>query len=390
MRRLMKSVFSIQLSINQFTSVILALTTLLLIAALILPSGCAKQEKEIKVGAILPLTGDSAIYGEIAQNSFELAAEEINSKGGISGYKISILYEDSQAKPELAVSSANKLITADKVFVIVGAMASTEVNAIAPILNDKKVVLVSPSATDHDITDAGDYIFRTIVSDIYDGTAMARFAYNEKGIKSSGVFYITEAGPQGVAEAFIDEFQKLGGAILNAEQCNRGDKDFRTQISKIHEKKPEAIYFALYPRETELFIKQTKEMGIKEILLSHQLVDDPEVLSKVGKAADGIIFTTPKLTAETGDEVVKSFYKNYKEKYGKEPQNFASNAYDAIMLIAKAMEKYGFNAEAVKRGLYEVKNYHGASGVFSVNENGDVEQKMLIMIIKDGKVQLYK
>jgi len=352
--------------------------------------GCGKKEKEIKIGAVLPLTGDAAVYGEIVKNSMDLASEKINSKRGIKGHKLIILYEDSQAKPELAVNSANKLTTVNKVSVIIGAMSSSEVLAIAPILNEKKVILISPAATSHEITNAGDYIFRTIVSDIYDGTAMARFAYKSRGIKSAGVFYITETGPQGVAQAFIKEFKKLGGKILDEEKCNRGDKDFRSQISKIDEKKPDVIYFALFPRETELFVKQIREMGIKENLLTHQLMDDPEILSKLGKAADGIIFTTPKLTPETGDEIVKNFYKNYRDKYGKDPQNFASNAYDAVMLVAKAMEKYGFTSDAVKKGLYEVKDYHGASGIFSIDENGDVEQKMLIMVIKDGKTRLYE
>jgi len=360
------------------------------LAIVLIVTHTEKDPMEIKIGAILPLTGDTAVYGEIVKNSMDLASEKINSKISIKGHKLIILYEDSQAKPTLAVNTANKLITVNKVPVIIGAMSSSEVLAIAPILNEKKAVLISPAATSHEITNAGDYIFRTIVSDIYDGTAMARFAYKTRGIKSAGVFYITETGPQGVAQAFIKEFKKLGGKILDEEKCNRGDKDFRSQTSKIDEKKPDAIYFALFPRETELFVKQIREMGIKENLLTHQLMDDPEILSKLGKAADGIIFTTPKLTPEIGDETVKNFYENYRCKYGKDPQNFASNAYDAVMLVAKAMEKYGFTADAIKKGLYEVKNYHGASGVFSIDKNGDVEQKMVIMLIKDGKTRLYE
>ncbi len=347
--------------------------------------GCAKKEKEIKIGAILPLTGDAALYGEICKTGMDLAVEEINSKGGLKGSKISIVYEDSQADPKLAVGATNKLITVDKVNAIVGAMGSSEVMAIAPILNEKRVVLISPAATSHEITQAGDYIFRTIVSDVYDGIAMARFAYHNKGIKTVGVFYMTEVGPQGVAEAFIDEFKKLGGTILNVEKCSRGEKDFRTPISRIDKKNPDAIYFALYPRESELFVRQIRELGVNRFLMTHQLIDDPEVLDKLGKAADGIIFTTPKLTPETGGIGVKLFYEKYRKKYEKEPQQFASNSYDAVMLLTNAMETYGFDSESIKTGLYEVKDYKGASGLLSIDENGDVQQKMLIMQIKDTK-----
>jgi branched-chain amino acid transport system substrate-binding protein len=360
------------------------------LAIVLIVTQTKKEPKEIRIGAILPLTGDVAMYGEVVKNAMDLAVVELNEEGGIKGKNLIITYEDSQAKPELATNAAKKLITLNNVPVIIGAMSSSEVLAIAPILNEKKVVLVSPAATSHDITKEGGYIFRTIVSDIYDGTAMARFAYNEKNIRTAGVFFITEAGPQGVAEAFIDEFKKLGGEIVEIEECHRGDTDFRTQLAKIHAKKPNAIYFALYPRETELFVRQVREMGLIEMLLTHQLMDDPEILAKLGNAADNIIFTTPKLTPETGDEAVKDFYKNYREKYGKDPQNFAPNAFDAVMLVAKAMEKYGFTSDAVRKALYEVKNYHGATGIFSIDKNGDVEQEMLIMVIREGKLQPYE
>ena len=125
---------------------------------------CAREEKEVKIGAILPLTGDAALYGEICKSAADLAVEDINAKGGIRGRQLAIIHEDSQADPKLAVSAANKLISVDKVSAIMGAMGSSEVLALAPILNEKKVVLVSPAATSHKISDSGDYIFRTIVS----------------------------------------------------------------------------------------------------------------------------------------------------------------------------------------------------------------------------------
>lgn len=370
--------------------IIIGVVVVVTLAVVLFVTQTKKQTNEIRIGAILPLTGDAALYGEISKSAIDLAVEEINSKGGVQGHKISIIYEDSQAKPELAVNAVNKLITVDKVNVIIGPMGSSEVMAIAPILNKKKVVSISPAATSHEITDAGDYIFRTIVSDVYDGTAMARFAYQDKGIKKVGVFYMTEAGPQGVAEAFINEFKKLGGYIQIVEKCSRGEKDFRTPISRIDKKNPDAIYFALYPIETELFIRQIRELGINRFLMTHQLIDDPQVLGKLGKAADGIVFTTPKLTPETGGLGVKLFYEKYRDKYGKEPQQFAPNSYDAVMLIVNAMEKYGFDSEGTKKGLYEVKNYEGASGILSMDQDGDVDQKMLIMVIENGKPVLYR
>ena len=372
---------------RRFTGIILAIV---LLAIMVLASGCAKEEKEIEIGAILPLTGDAALYGDTCKSAADLAIEDINLQGGIKGRQLAIIYEDSQADPKLAVSAANKLISVDKVNAIMGAMGSSEVLALAPILNEKKIVLVSPAATSHKISDSGDYIFRTIVSDVYDGTAMAKFAYQDKGVRSVGVFHVTEAGPQGVAEAFVNEFKRLGGGILNVEKSARGENDFRTAISRINQQNPDAIYFALYPRETELFVRQVKELGVDRFLMTHQLIDDPEILGRLGDATNGIVFTSPKLMPEVGGSGVKSFHDKYMSKYGKEPQQFASNSYDAVILIAQAIGKYGLDSDSIKKGLYEVHNYDGASGMLRFDQNGDVHQKMLIMVVQNGKSLIYK
>lgn len=349
-----------------------------------------KRSQRKKIGAILPLTGDGALYGQMVKKAIDLAIEETNIKGGIKGNKLLMIYEDSQLRPDLAINAAIKLMTIDRVNVIIGPLASNEFIPIIPIAQKNKVVIISPSATSHDITQMGSYKFRTIVSDIFDGTAMALFAFKEMGFKKVGVFYIDEAGPKGVSVAFMEEFKKLGGQILSEEKGSRDGTDFRTQITKIKDKDPDAVYFAGYAKETVIFLKQVKELGLKKQLMTHQLIDDPDVIKRVGKAADGVIFTTPKLTPETGGKAVNEFFKKFHDKYGEEPQNFAPNAYDAIMLVVKAMEKYGLSSEDVKKGVLETKDYQGASGKITIDKNGDVIQPMKIMVIRDGNIMPYK
>lgn len=376
--------------INFKSSSFMKTNSFFLVLVILFSFGCGKEEKkEIRLGAILPLTGDAALYGTTAKNAIDLARDEINSAGGIHGEPLGIIYEDSQAKADLAINAMNKLVNINHVPAIIGPMSSSEVMALAPIANSKKVVLISPAATSHEVTNAGDYVFRTIVSDIFDGTAMARFI-SECGISNVAVIYALEAGPEGVAKAFIKEFQKLGGNIALTDVSQRGDRDFRTQIIKLNGKEIKAVYFALYPNETEIFVRQYRELGIGKPLFTHQLIDDPDILRKLGKGADGIIFTSPKLTIETGGTIVNNFYNDFTKKYGKEPQNFASNAYDATKLLAHAIQKFGEKPENIKSGLYSVKSYEGASGILSIDQNGDVDQKMQIMIIKNSKPVKYR
>ncbi|RJP72364.1 MAG: hypothetical protein C4539_03590 [Ignavibacteriales bacterium] len=352
--------------------------------------GCGKKEEEIiKIGAILPLTGEGAVYGEAVKNAAELAIEKINKQGGINGNRLMCIYEDSQGRSELAVRVANKLIDMDNVNVIVGALSSSEVLAIAPILNKKQVILISPAATNNEISNAGEYIFRTIVSDIYDGAAMAKFAIEKLKIKSASVFYLNEAGPKGVANAFVRNFEKSGGKNLLIESCIRGDKNYRTQITSLKRTNSDAIYFALYPEETQNFVKQIRELNVDKILLTHQLIDDPKVLKFLGKSADGIYFTTPGVELNNPNGNYSKFIQEYKLHYKTDPINFTSNTFDAIMLISLAMKAEGINAINIKNYLLKVRDYNGASGIFSFDINGDIEQKMLIKIIENGKPTIY-
>ncbi len=370
--------------------IISVIAVLVVVAAL---AGCVQPEKkpeEIKIGAVLPLTGDGALYGQMAKKAIDLAVEETNAKGGIKGRNLSMIYEDSQIKPDLATNAVTKLITVDNVTAIIGPMSSNEFLPVIPIVQKNKVVIVSPSATSKDITKAGDYKFRTIVSDIYDGTAMAQFAFNKMGYRNVSVFYIDEAGPKGVSVAFMEEFKRLGGKIIAEEKGTQEGTDFRTQITKIKGANPDAVYFAGYAKETVIFLTQAKELGLKKQLMTHQLIDDPDVIIRAGDTANGVIFTSPKLTPETGGQAVKDFFEKFRQRYGEDPQNFAPNTYDAVMLIVKAMDKYGANSESIKKGLYEIKGYQGASGEITIDENGDVVQSMMIMVIKDGKPVLFK
>lgn len=351
--------------------------------------GCSErtdEAKDIRIGAILPLTGDGALYGQMARKAIELAVEEINAKKGTSEKKFSVVYEDSQLKPDLAVNAATKLIIADKVLAIIGPMASNEFIPVIPIAQKYKIPVISPSATSHEITKLGSFKFRTIVSDIYDGTAMAKFAFNKMGFRKAAVFYVNEAGPRGVSIAFMEEFKRLGGQIVVQEKGDRDGTDFRTQIAKIKEAGSDAVYFAGYAKETVVYLRQAKELGLEKPLMTHQLIDDPDVIKRAGETAEGVFFTTPKLTPETGGPVVKEFFDNFKNKYGETPQNFAPNVYDAMMLIAKMVEKYGDTSEGINKGFLEVRDYHGASGEMSIDENGDVVQQMRVMKIQDGKI----
>src|SRR3989338_266462 len=170
-----------------------------------------------KIGVMLPLTGDGAAYGLPIQKALKIAFDEINAKGGVNGAKLDPIYEDSKCNPKDGNAAAQKLINVDKVKVIIGGACSGETLGASPLTESNKVILISPSATSPDVTNAGDFVFRVAPSDAYAGTVAAEYAYNELNARKAAIIAETTDYTQGLARVFREQFTKLGGELVADE-----------------------------------------------------------------------------------------------------------------------------------------------------------------------------
>lgn len=369
------------------------LVSIVLTMALItitLTIGCAKKPKEIKIGAILPLTGDLGMYGTWAKQGIDLAVEEINIDGGINGLKINVIYEDNQGGAKEAVNAIRKLITTDKVPVVIGPLTSSAVSAVAPFAEKSKVVAISPTASNPEITHAGDYIFRNWPSDIFEGKVMAKFAFEELNLRKVAILYINNDYGVGANKVFAKHFSELGGTILITEGYEQGSTDLRTQLTKIKNKSPQAIYTPGYSKELGLILRQAREMGIQAQFLSGVDFEGPKTLEIAGEAAEGAIYATPGFDLKSENRIIQEFKAKYKSKYGAEPENFAAHAYDATRIVALAIKNGGYSSEGIKKALYEIVNYPGVTGLTTFDKFGDVEKTYLIKTVKKGQFVVYK
>lgn len=336
--------------------------------------------KPIKIGAILPLTGDLATYGEGVKNAVNLAIENSGIKD-----KIQIIFEDDlTCTPANDISAAQKLINLDKVHGIIGTICSGALLAIAPITEQNKLIVISPSATSKSITNAGDYVFRVIASDADKNVAVAKYAYN-KGYKKAVLFYDAAQDAMVQQKADVKEtFAGLGGTIVVDQSYKTGDRDFRSQLAKIKQSDADVIFMGGLPKEAALAIKQARELGIKlPFIATETSMGTQDMIDVAGSAAEGLVFpfaTTP------DNKESKDFIANYKAKYGKEPPAYAAEGYDATMLLIKAITKSDRTPEDIQKQLFKVgSNYYGASGIITFDQNGDVQKLMIIKTIKDGQ-----
>lgn len=365
--------------------IILGVIVVVALAIGLIATQIKKEPKEIKIGATAFLTGKLANIGKSIQYGIELAVDEINKKGGISGKKIELILEDEGDNPQKAVSAIQKLINVDHVPIVIGPISSSAVMAVAPVANKSKIVIFSPGAASPNITYAGDFVFRNRAAGSLEAVEIAKFAFNKLELKNVIIFEINEDYGIGFRKVFKKVFEEMGGKVILIETYNQGDTDFRAQLLKFKGYKFDGIYVIGVANETGNILRQAKEMGIKTAFIMNNM-ENPELIRVAGDAAEGIFFPIPYFNSESFEDNVKYFVKKYKEKYGQTPDLFAANAYDAIYIAKYAIEKGGYNGEKIKKVLYSLKNFPVVSGgKISFDENGDIIQPLVIKTVKNGK-----
>ena len=372
----------------------MCLVSIIFLCMIVVSGGTAFSESQpgsVKIGAVLPLTGDSSAWGEQGKYGIELAVEEINAKGGINGKKLEVVYEDSQAIPKYAVTSIQKLINVDKVPAVAGDMVSATTLAMAPIAEKSKTVLIAISASAPAITNAGEYIYRVWPSDLLEGSVLAEFAAKNKYRKVCILFIQTDYGT-GLRDAFKKTLEQKGGKVLLTQGYKQDETDFKSALLKVKSKKPDAVYIVGYYKDSGLILKQAKEIGLKTQFFGATAVESPKLIEIAGDAAEGLIY--PIITdfdPEHPTPVANQFIEHFKKKFGIAPDWASSHAHDAVVVIAEAMKKGGATGTGIKKAIDFQRRFEGVTGKIIFDENGDVIDKpVTIKTVRHGKFEAYK
>jgi len=372
----------------------LKLASLVLFTGIIL-AGCGGGGGDtIKVAILAPLSGPVPTFGVMTRDGALLAIEEWNAKGGVLGKKIQAVVEDSQCTPDPAVNAANKVIDQDKVHYIVGEVCSKASIPVSEIANSKKVIQISPTSTNPDVTvgkdgKAKDYIFRACFIDPFQGTVGAKFALDNLKAKTAFIM-LDQANDyvKGLAEFFEKAFTAGGGQVVGKETYTSKDADFSAILAKVAAAKPDLVYLPDYYNIVNLVTKQAKEKGIKAPFMGGDGWDSSDMDLK---AADGGYFTNHYSPQDTRPEVqglVKAFGEKYKDDKSqpKVPDALAALAYDATNLLLQGIKEAGADDTAkVKDALAKI-SFNAVSGKITFDANHNPVKSATILAIKDGKV----
>ncbi|MGA1871328.1 MAG: ABC transporter substrate-binding protein [bacterium] len=372
-------------------------TVLFIIALLFLASGCTQGGTIIKIGGVGPVTGGAATYGVSTRNACNMAVQEINQQGGIDVggiyYKVKLIFEDDEGKPESAANAYRKLIDMNGVQAIIGTVMSKCSLAGAPIAQETGVPMISSASTNPQVTLIGDYIFRACFIDPFQGTIMANFAYKHLNKKRAAVLYDNGNDyNKGLAEFFKAQFEKLGGTIVSYEAFTDEDKtqDFSAQLTKIRASNPDILFLPNYYSSVALIAKQARAMGISITLIGGDGWDSPQ-LTELGKdAVEGSYFSTHFSKDDPNPQVVE-FVKHYSATYGQPPDALAALAYDACLILFNAIKKAGTtDGAAIRDALAATQDFNAISGKISFDKNRNPVKSAVIINIAKGKPVFYK
>ncbi|MDY4674536.1 MAG: ABC transporter substrate-binding protein [Treponema sp.] len=355
-------------------------------------TGCSKKTSDtIKIGGIFPLSGSVAVYGTECRNGVELAINEINAAGGINGKMLELVAEDDEGSPEKSVNAYKKLVTKDKCSIIIGSLTSGCTAAISSLAQAQKVLLLAPAATQTDITDAGDYVFRACFIDPFQGTVGGKFALEDLGAKNAAVLYDVQNDYSiGLYENFKVVFEQGGGKVVAEESYSTGDKDFNAQLTKIKTTNPDVVYLPDYYGTVALIAKQLRAQGINAPIVGADGWD-----GIIDNAGDEVLngFYSNHYAADSTDGKVVTFVNSYKAKYGSTPVSFAALGYDCVYLLKDAMGAVkSADSTTLKDQLMKTNGaYVTGNLTFDAKRNPVKSAVMLEIVKQDGKlVPVYK
>ncbi len=355
-------------------------------------TGKAGAGSAIKIGLVVPLTGDVKTFGESARNGSMLAIEEVNAAGGINGRKIQAIAADDKNDPTETSNAGAKLMDMDQVVAIIGSVSSKCSVPLSDKCQSAKIPMITPTSTNPRVTvgDDGlrkDYVFRACFIDPFQGTVGAKFAYDSLKAKTAAVMYdVGNDYSKGLADYFKAAFEKDGGKVTAFESYAKDDVDFSALLTKIKQSSPDVLFIPDYYNKVGLIARQARQLGVAAVFLGGDGWDSPEMTKIAGDAIYGGYFTNHYSPDDPRPEV-QEWVKKYQAKYGQKPDALATLGYDAALLLIQAL-KNAPNAkpEEIKTALGAIRDFPCVSGKITFDEWGNpIKSAAVLEYTKDGQ-----
>jgi branched-chain amino acid transport system substrate-binding protein len=350
--------------------------------------GTPGDSDTLLLGQVGSLTGSEATFGISGRNGIALAIEEANAQGGVKGKKLAVRVYDSQGKPEEAAQAATRLISQDKVLVLLGEAASSNSLAMADKAQAAGVPMITPSSTNPAVTKKGNYIFRVCFIDPFQGYVMAKFARDHLKLNRVAVLQDNKSAYSvGLTDVFSRKFSEMGGAIASSESYSKGDTDFRAQLTALKKVKPDGLFVPGYYTDVGIIARQARELGLTVPLLGGDGWESDKLFELGGEAIEGSYYSNH-YSVDNPDARVQGFIAKYKAAYGGVPDSVAALAYDAAWLAIDAMKRApDLKGSSIRDAIASTKNFPGVAGTINLDQNRDAVKQAVILKVEGGKTK---
>ena len=361
------------------------------VAALVLVvfSGCGKKAGETYlVGVTGPFTGDGAQYGEMLRMAAEMRADEINEAGGINGIPLELEFQDDKGDPKEAANAAQKFGSNPRVLAVLGHFNSSCSLAGKEVYNSMGVLQLSPGSTNVTVCAGGDWTFRNVYRDDFQGQFIAEYIKYVLGYNRVAVFFDNDDYGRGLRDAFAVRAEEIGLEIVREEAYVRDTQEYTPQLTQIMAKNPDIVFVSGLYANAAMILTQARNLGMETPFIGGDGLLSADLVTNAGKASEGVIVTCPFLPT-VGEEKTRNFVKSFKQRYGIEPDAWAALTYDALGIVAEAVEKAGPDRKAVRDYVAAMdspeKGYDGVAGLTYFNEDGDCLKPLIVAVVKDGE-----
>lgn len=347
----------------------------------------------IKVGLVASLTGDLKPWGADCEQGAKLAVDEFNAAGGVNGKKVQLLIQDSQSTAEKGKTAAEKLMS-DGSIALIGEVASGITAQMGQSAFEKGVPVMAVGATRTDLSNIGANMFRVCYVDDFQGPVVAKFAYEELGLRNIAILTDTKQPYSvGLSDSFRKYFEKLGGKVVDEQKYESQQTQFSSQLTALKAKNPDGLFLSGYFNEVGPLIRQANEMGLKGPYLGGDGWDSREIITNAGEAIKNGYFCNHYNNDEDRPEV-KKFLDTWKAKYGSLPATtMGALGYDATMVTLNGLKNAKeLNSKSLIEALENTDNFAGVSGAITLKgKNGNPPKRALIVGLDPvGMKQVFK
>lgn len=343
----------------------------------------------IKVGLLMPLTGQISQFGEQTRNGAMLAFKQKNNQVG--NYTIDVVTEDDKNDEAEAVARVQKLVTEDQVVAVIGSVSSRISIPVSEVLEEQGVVMISPTSTADQLTPGKQWIFRACFYDSFQGEVMAKFAREQLQADTAAILYdLANPYSEGLYKSFEAAFKELGGNVVKVESYKTGDQDFRAQLTSIASANPDVLFLPDYYNPVGLIAQQAREVGVKATLLGADGWDDSQLYELGGDAILGGYFSNH-YSIEQENPESKAFVEAYRQEYGSDPSALAALGYDAANLLLDAIQRVidsggdPTDPQQIRDALEQTQGFKGVTGTITFDENHNpVKDAVVLQTTEDG------